>query len=113
MTDSYGDLWGLDVEITSKRMPEVGLWAAVMIMAITDYESGLKVTHKPRRRDPHKNNAALIYGRQAQRWIFSAERADLPNSFESVCSMIGLDPSRVRTALREKYNAGEVMHADT
>jgi hypothetical protein len=84
-----------------ERRPYLTLWASVLEKAIEDlyYEP----PETPEDLSTYENRAVdqeLYWKRQAQQWFKSKGKQF--NSFEGICVILGLEPSRIRTRLYEK-----------
>jgi hypothetical protein len=81
---------------SSRPLPSsVRLWAAVIRRAAADYTLNLT----------HENERLRAYGVDAKAWVFSGENQQDVNSFETVCSYLGLDPGVVRDRMSRQSKA--------
>lgn len=69
------------------RWPERGLLAAVVDQAVRDFLAW------------RLGGGKACYGVSAQQWLFDAGNAHLDNSFEGLCQVLDINPTRVRDAL--------------
>lgn len=75
------------LESKPSTTPETLLWLSVLELAVSDYIQGL-ITGS------HTDDF-----RSAREWIYG-ENQNYPNSFESICLLLGFNPETTRKALQ-------------
>jgi len=84
-----------------ERRPYLTLWASVLEKAIEDlYYEPPETQEDLTTYENRVVDKELYWKRQAQQWFKSKSKQF--NSFEGICVILGLEPSRIRKRLYEK-----------